>query len=109
MNLQRIKTHKIGLIKLGVLSLLVVILYAPTVHMFLYDWTHDDNYSHGFLVPLIVGYLVWTKRRELQRLTPQSSLWGLVVLISGISIYLVGVLFSAELSSQRVDITFFVF
>jgi exosortase len=90
MNLQCIKTHKIGLIKLGVLSLLIVILYAPTVPMFLYDWTHDDNYSHGFLVPLIVGYIVWTKRRELQRLTPRSSLWGLVVVLSGVSIYLVG-------------------
>ena len=41
-------------------------------------------------MPLIVGYLVWTKREKLQQLTPQPSLWGLVVLLLGVSIYLVG-------------------
>lgn len=58
--------------------------------MFIYDWSNDDNYSHGFLVPFIVGYLVWTKKDELQKLTPKPSIWGLVVLLAGLSIYLVG-------------------
>ena len=90
MNLNRIKTSKLEIVKIGVLSILFVMLYFPTFHMFIYDWSNDENYSHGFLVPLIVGYLVWTKREKLQQLTPQPSLWGLVVLLLGVSIYLVG-------------------
>lgn len=90
MNLNRIKTSKLEIVKISVLSILFVMLYFPTFHMFIYDWSNDENYSHGFLVPLIVGYLVWTKREKLQQLTPQPSLWGLVVLLLGVSIYLVG-------------------
>jgi len=89
-NLNRIKTSKLEIVKISVLSILFVMLYFPTFHMFIYDWSNDENYSHGFLVPLIVGYLVWTKREKLQQLTPQPSLWGLVVLLLGVSIYLVG-------------------
>jgi exosortase len=58
--------------------------------MFIYDWSHDDNYSHGFLVPFIVGYLVWTKKDRLRKLSPQSSLLGLPVLLAGLSMYVVG-------------------
>jgi exosortase len=88
--IHNIKTHKVEVIKISILSILFIILYSPTFHMFIYDWSNDDNYSHGFLVPFIVGYLVWTKRESLQKLTPNSSIWGLVVLILGLSIYLVG-------------------
>lgn len=90
MNTTRLKKHRENLIKISVLSVLFVILYAPTFHMFLYDWLNDDNYSHGFLVPFIVGYLVWAKREKLQKFTPQPSIWGLLVLLLGLSIYLVG-------------------
>jgi len=60
--------------------------------MFIYDWSTDDNYSHGFLVPVIVGYLVWTKKEKLRTLSLKPSIWGLVILIFGLSIYLVGVI-----------------
>jgi exosortase len=89
-GIQSIRAHKVGLIKISVLSILLLVLYSPTFHMFLYDWSHDDNYSHGFLVPFIVGYLVWTKKKELHQLTPKPSIWGIVVLLTGLSIYLVG-------------------
>ncbi len=90
MDIASIKKHRNEVIKISVLSILFLILYSPTFHMFIYDWRTDDNYSHGFLVLPIVGYLVWTKRTKLQDLPPNPSLWGLVVLILGLSIYLVG-------------------
>ena len=50
----------------------------------------EDNYSHGFLVPFIIGYLVWTKREELRKLSPSPSWAGLLVLIAGVGIYILG-------------------
>jgi exosortase len=76
--------------KLGILSLVFIVLYSPTFSMFWYDWSTDDNYSHGFLVPFIVGYLVWTKREQLGRLSPVPSWAGLLVLLGGVSIYILG-------------------
>ena len=84
------KHLRIETIKLSLLGMLCIVLYAPTFSMFLYDWRHDDNYSHGFLVPFIVGYIVWTKWDTLRKLVPQPSVWGLVMLIFGLFIYLAG-------------------
>jgi exosortase A len=90
-------------LKVGLLGLLVVILYAPTFPMFIYDWSTDDNYSHGFLVPVIVGYLIWMKREELGRLVPRPSWLGLVVLVAGLGVYLVGTI-GAEWFLRRVSL-----
>ena len=74
--------HK-NLLQLAIISLTIIALYFPTFQMFIYDWSHDDNYSHGFLVPLIVGYLVWTKKEQLRALSQapragecQFLFWG---------------------------------
>ncbi len=58
--------------------------------MFVYDWSHDDNYSHGFLVPIIVAYLVWTKKEQINALRPAPSLSGIPIILLGLSMYLVG-------------------
>lgn len=83
-------TTTLHAIKISTLAVLFLVLYLPTFSMFLYDWKTDDNYSHGFLVPFIVGYLVWTKKDELRHLTPRPSYWGIPVLLGGLGIYLVG-------------------
>ncbi len=90
MNSQTRYEHKIDIVKIGVIFTLFLILYAPTFHMFIHDWNTDDNYSHGFLVPFIVAYLVWTKKDDLKTLQPNPSLIGLFVLVGGLVIYLVG-------------------
>jgi exosortase C (VPDSG-CTERM-specific) len=45
-------------------GLLVLCFYKP-----LLDWArfsfHSDLYSHALLIPLVTGYLIWCKRREL--------------------------------------------
>lgn len=85
-----VREHRSDVIKIGMATILLVVLYFPTFSMFIYDWSNDENYSHGFLVPLIVGYLVWTKRKQLREITPKPSLTGLFVLIFGVLVYLLG-------------------
>ena len=48
MNLNRIKTSKLEIVKISVLSILFVMLYFPTFHMFIYDWSNDENYCMDF-------------------------------------------------------------
>lgn len=78
------------IIKIGIIGGLCILLYAPTFSMFIYDWTNDENYSHGFLVPFIVAYLVWEKKTLLRQLNPQPSIWGLGILFGGLMVYLLG-------------------
>jgi exosortase len=62
----------------------LAVLFWPNLHHFVYTWTRDENYSHGFLVPLISLYFAneAAKRGEVER---TSGFWlGLVLLSLGI-------------------------
>lgn len=37
-------------------------------------WWDDENYSHGLLIPLIIGYILWTERGRLASLEKRPAL-----------------------------------
>ena len=40
-------------------------------------WWTDENYSHGLLIPFIIGYILWTGRDRLARIEKRPSVfWG---------------------------------
>ena len=39
-----------------------------------FDWWNDPNYSHGLLIPFIIGYILWTERAQLERAQKSPSL-----------------------------------
>lgn len=49
----------------------------------------NSYYSHGFLVPLISLFLVWKKREVLASLPETSSIYGLVMVCVGFTVYIV--------------------
>jgi exosortase len=51
--------------------------YATVLVKLGLDWWNDENYSHGLLVPLIIGYIVWSQKGRLARpASHPSTLWG---------------------------------
>jgi exosortase A len=48
----------------------------------------DSHYSHGFLIPLISGYLIWRKRDELNNTIPSSSGLGLALIVLALLIHI---------------------
>lgn len=55
-------------------------LYKPVVAGMVTDWYRDDNYSHGFLVPLIAGYFVRERWNILKTAPVVPSNIGLAVI-----------------------------
>lgn len=49
-------------------------VYAAVLARLYQEWWHDPNYSHGLLVPFLMGYLLWEERALVQRHPPQPSL-----------------------------------
>src|SRR5690606_25810380 len=39
-----------------------VLCYWQTLATLVEQWSSNDVYAHGFLIPMISGYLVWTRR-----------------------------------------------
>ena len=68
------------------------------------DWWSDENYSHGLLVPFVIGYILWHERKRLGAERIQPHVWLGVVGV-GISIVMLwaGVA-GAELFVQRISI-----
>ena len=79
-------------------------LYANVLAKLGRDWWTDDNYSHGFLVPFVVGYIVWVESDALKRAVakPQFFLGGACVLLA--LLMLLGGTLGAELFTQRVSL-----
>jgi len=83
----------------------VIASYAPVLSGLVSDWIRDPNYTHGFLIPLISGYLVWTKREALRSTPLVPSLWGLGGLLVAVGLLVVGTA-GAEVFTQRVSLVF---
>lgn len=66
---------------------LLLVIYMPALADLVQDWWDDDNYSHGFLVPLVSGYLLWKKREMLAGLPRHKDSVGLLVLIAGLCLF----------------------
>jgi exosortase len=47
-------------------------LYLPVLIKLGHDWWTDENYSHGLLVPVIIGFMLWTERARLERASRAS-------------------------------------
>ncbi len=77
-------------LKIMLLSLLLLLLFSPTLLDLIRTWNSNPDYSHGFFVIPIALFMVWQKRQHILNL-PQKSLWaGLPAFIAGITIYYIG-------------------
>ncbi|MFW9916768.1 MAG: exosortase/archaeosortase family protein [Candidatus Thorarchaeota archaeon] len=88
---------------LAVITASFIALYYHVIARMVVDWSVDDNYSHGFLIPLISGYLIWQKRADLSEISCHPSNTGLFLLAGGLAFFLVGNL-GAELFTMRFSI-----
>jgi exosortase len=64
-------------------GLLLLVSYAPVLWRLIRQWDSDPDMGHGFFVPLVAGFIVWQKRRELLALPMTPNWWGLAVLVYG--------------------------
>jgi exosortase len=85
-------------------SLLVVsfsLLYGAILVGLARNWRADENYSHGFLIIPLAGYLVWERRETLGRLPVRPAPEGLVLVAGSLLVLWAGEV-GAELFLSRV-------
>jgi len=77
-------------------------LYWQVVSKLVFDWSHNENYSHGFLIVPIALYFVWERRASLAAAARRPSFVGLLVVLASIAVLATGVL-GAELFLTRIS------
>lgn len=71
-------------------AVLLGIIYSNGIAYMVHKWYADENYGHGFFVPLISLYLIWQQRHRLREKRLQGSWWGIPVLLIGVGLYFIG-------------------
>ncbi len=89
--------------RLYVLSVCVLLTYAPVLVHLASQWWREPDYSHGFLVPLFSAYVLWQRRQELRGVVSRPSWIGMPILCASLGI-LVGGTLGAELFLQRISL-----
>jgi exosortase len=78
----------------------VVAVYAPIFPPLVQEWATFPSLSHGFAIPLIAAYLVWTRRENLASLSSHPAWSGLPLTIAGLILYALGALGSEPFLSR---------
>ena len=94
---------KSTLLQITLLTVSFSFLFYPVIAHMVKDWTTNDNYSHGFLVPIIAVFMIWQKREKIIGLNTQPSILGLVILACGMALFCLGNI-GAELFTMRFSI-----
>ncbi len=82
--------NRTALVKFLILAAVLGTVYYPELYSMSLIWASKKEYSHGFLVPLITVYIMWTKRQELCDAVVTPEWKGLAVLVIGVFLYIAG-------------------
>ncbi len=78
-------------------------VYATVLAKLGRDWWSDENYSHGLLVPVVIGFIVWREWGDLKKAVSTSPAWlGGAAVVVALLMLAAGTL-GAELFTQRMS------
>jgi exosortase len=71
------------------LAAAIAFLYFTVLVKLGSDWWTDENYSHGLLIPFIIGFIVWQERKRFVAQSNPRALWvgGLCVSFSMLALW----------------------
>ena len=82
------------------LLLLILLAYRETGAAMVGIWIRSETFTHAFVVPPIVAWLIWRKRGELDPLRPQPMPWMLLPLAGLALLWWLGHLVNVAAATQ---------
>ena len=81
------------------------VVFSESLLELVQRWSAQEEYSHGFLIPLIVGWLLWTRRDAIVASIGRPSWAGPVLILIAAAMHIVGKLSALYMLSQLGFIT----
>jgi exosortase len=97
--------RKYGWLPYAIIAAMLVVIYYRIAGKLVYDWYTIPDYSHGFLVPLFAGYLIWDKRKTLSAIPVRQTWSGISLIVVAILLLILGV-YGVELFTTRMSFIF---
>ncbi len=90
-------------LSLGLMLFSMGLLYFPVLQALFQDWGTNDNYSHGYFIPVLSLYIIYTLKDDLKRLPIHGNIIGLILLSAGLGQLIIGKV-GAEFFLQRTSL-----
>lgn len=97
--------RRYGWLPYAIITALLVAIYYRIAGKLVYDWYTIPDYSHGFLVPLFAGFLIWDKRKALSAIPVKPTWRGILLIVFAIILLILGV-YGVELFTTRMSFLF---
>lgn len=91
---------RVSLVAVLLFLTMVVMLYWGTGVAMVNIWLRSETFTHAFVVPPIVAWLIWRKRGELAPLQPSPSAWALVPMAGAATLWWLGDLVNVAAATQ---------
>jgi exosortase A len=96
-----------GLLGLALIAL-VLLAFRDTAAEMVAIWLRSATFTHAFLVPPIVGWLVWRRRAELAAVPRRAQPWLLLPIATVCAVWLLAELASVNAAAQFAFVTLLV-
>src|SRR5579872_1216531 len=95
------KTVQVRAWLLGAVAvLLAAIAFRGALSELVRRWTVQEEYSHGFLIPIVAACLIWSRRQAILASFGPPSWAGVVLILLAMLLHLVGLLSAIFILSQ---------
>ena len=101
-----IQSHKRNILPWFVVSFVLIAFlwsYWPGIVDVWDIWQRSDEYSSGLLVPFLVVYILWSKRKEISQCHIKPSIWGVFAFLAAQAVRIFGLFFMYS-SAERLSI-----
>lgn len=86
---------------LGLLGVVITgITFSGTINHLVEQWAAKEEYSHGFLIPVVALSLIWMRRDFVRASIGNPSWWGCGVLLFALGLHLLGKASAIPIFSQ---------
>lgn len=92
--------YKAVWIQLAWYGALLLILFGQVIAVMVKEWATDESMGHGFFVPVVSGYIIWQRRKDLVSVPIQPHWSGWIFMMLGFVFLALGT-FGAEFFVMR--------
>lgn len=100
-SLRRPLTDPLGTSVLVPIAVLLAIAgFSGALSELIHRWNQQEEYSHGFLIPIVTAWLLWTRREALIASVGRPAWTGPILILLALAMHVIGELSAIFILSQ---------
>src|SRR5262245_61124044 len=104
MSIQSIEIPNTSAFRIGLVGVvgtfIALVAYSEVLTQLVSRWANQEEYSHGFLIPVVTAWLLWMRRDALRANIGHPVWFGPIVLLLATVMHIMGEVSAIPILSQ---------